>query len=51
MQLICYIIQEELVVHFFRVWQDSQGGDIKNIVNDTIKKYRDAGIKAYISFK
>lgn len=37
-----------LAVHFFRVWQDSQGGDIKNIVNDTIKKYRDAGIKAYI---
>lgn len=37
-----------LAVHFFRVWQDRQGGDIRNIVNDTIKKYRDAGMKAYI---
>lgn len=37
-----------LTVHFFRVWQDSQGTDIKEIVNETMGKYRDAGIMAYI---
>lgn len=37
-----------LTVHFFRVWQDSQGEDINEIVKDTIGKYRNAGIKAYV---
>lgn len=36
-----------LIVHFFRVWQDSQSGDIKSIVNKTITKYRNADITAY----
>ena len=37
-----------LTVHFFRVWQDSEGEDINEIVKDTIGKYRNAGIKAYV---
>ena len=36
-----------LTVHFFRVWQDSQGTEVNDIVDDTIVKYRNADIKAY----
>ncbi len=40
--------RKSLIVHFFRVWQDSQGEEINDIVDDTIEKYRNADIKAYI---
>lgn len=36
-----------LLVQFFRVWQDSQGEDIKSVVDATIKAFRDENFKAY----
>ena len=36
-----------LVVHFYRVWQDSKGEDISNLVKKTISKFRKYGFKSY----
>lgn len=40
-------LKSYLSVQFYRVWQDSQGEDIKSIVATTIKAFRDKNFKAY----
>lgn len=39
--------RKRLAVHFYRVWQDNQEINIKDILNETISKYRSADILAY----
>ncbi|GFH98030.1 radical SAM protein [uncultured Phocaeicola sp.] len=36
-----------LIVHFYRVWQDSEGEDISDLVKNTISKFREYGFKSY----